>query len=350
MAKQNEPRSVEAILSSKVLPKPQLTEDDKAVIVRELEKHSENLRKHEAKKLAKVLKPMVDVSTLEATGNKSLVKAVEVGAASSQVIIFPGQCFLTVAMHPPYFYGHPENEQVTGTIIEGSSAPGVYMSSTTLAIPSTGDLSLGVAVGRFQNDIYPAATPGEFGETRTVSAAIIHVAKFPAPMETPISVTVTADVEAGDPHKPLPSLYLSEGSSSSAAGGLVGVYGEVTLELSGHPRLTSPNINRDQFLLEWRSAFGSESIYRKNFSVSETIYLLPGASQITIAVGAALSAFRGGMADPQSGLAGVDFRAANTQGLWPLGVKGGPIHISAINMTFCHFTYLYTVPAEPWTT
>jgi hypothetical protein len=122
------------------------------VIVRELEKRSENLRKHEAEKLANVLKSMADVSTLEAIGNKSPVKAVEVGAPSSRVTIFPGQCFSTVAMHPPYYSGNPQSEQVTGTIKEGSSAPGVYMSSTTLAIPSTGDLSLGVAVGRFQGN------------------------------------------------------------------------------------------------------------------------------------------------------------------------------------------------------
>ncbi len=357
MAEEATPGTIEAILSKKAIARPQLTPDEWRVIASEFEKLIEESRTKaqseltesfrawsELSKTVQQMSAVVDVrKIIEEFRKKPSLPATALAEPNRPIREFgtalPAGCFLTFEMHPPYDQGDPVEEDVAD--VEPPDSPfSVFKSRSRLSLPASGDLSLGVATGRFGDSRYPASKSWFFGEYHDASALFIKNVILPGPIDKPTAVTVTINVRVGDPSNPYATTHLAEGDLDSALGGTVGVNGWIYLYVYGWPSFHVPPPQRKMFLEQRRSAFsdGSWGTFNKYFSLTGSLLLLPGASSIWITVHADLWAVRGGFDDPKGGFAGVDFRAPGTHGLWFLQPAGGPIHVSAMQMTFCHFT------------
>lgn len=346
MKKKHNPKSIDAIFSairSSNQAVIKLTEDEKTTISNERKKLLEPYRKSERDRLSKILQPWINVPQIKEEQHllalqENIIKqltAIDHPKEDTDLppyIYIPKECYLQEII-PPYCTGSPEKQKTTETKPPGCLA---LVASSSLSQFQDGKLFAGVGVGKFQDCIYPATGKWPLGDYSSSEANIIHLVRIPT-LNKITKVTVTVSIDAGNAHNMTePPKLLYEGSASSTCRGLVGVMGWIYLGLVGYPSLESPRIKHVRFLSSWKNSVAGSHAFNKHFSISETLWLCPGASMFVINVTADVWALK----TDDSGLAIINFTEGPALGLL---LNGGPIAIPKISIQYCPFE---TLPAS----
>lgn len=267
--------------------------------------------------------------------------------AAPRIASLPGGlCLPPMVETPPYTTGgpYPAGTEVAGPPATGSSS--VFRTSSSLANPDKGSLSVGVANGNLGGlGTYPSSGGWLFGDANMVGANILHVVSVPGgPYAVPACVQVTVDIQVGRSIAPAPYI-LVPGGPGSTGNGLVGLFGKAYLEVyAANPIGPAPRKISHEFLLTWRSRWGGfgGAVFPITFSLSEALGFGPGAPWVAVNIAVRLMAFRAGVNDPAGGFSGIDLRDPEeiTHGLWFLQGAGGPTRLSNLTMTFCQLGFI----------
>lgn len=360
--RKRKPTSIREILVAKGVPKLGLTKAEERIIHNEQEKYVKKLMEREIDELGQLLKPRLDLEKAmqEAGPDSPLAEAVKDispkarrytedhlgfrapprAREAASTALRSRNCDVSV-LTPPYFKGHPIPEEV------GDDATGAFagLTSSALAIPSAGTLSIGVANGQWLRTHWPSSEKWLFADANSARASIFHFLPFSVP-EPPVfprkkRMEVTIDVIVGDPvQPPIDPLKLITGSLP----GWVGVMGVMSLTLAGDQETWAPRTNRKIFLLRSAASPGTipfpiNDIDLGQFSLSETLVLKPGATWAAVNVLASLWAFRAGVSDPLGGFSGIDLRTQDpsipTHAIVPGQAAAGPIIIDTMGIALC---------------
>lgn len=344
---------MQEILARRPAPGVTLSQEEIEVFEQEQHRRTEDQLRKDFDRLAEQLfRPRLDLSAIPQNGVPLDQAVAELGAARQQHPVDPWPATpepgareqaartlfacRTVLEIPPYTTGVPTSEQV-GPAPTG--ALNVFRSSSRLALPELGAISLGVGNGNLLGlGTYPSSTGWLFGDANSAQASLLEILPVPGspPIVTLGTLYVTADIRVGGSLSSTPVLLLP-GSRSSTGNGLVGVMGTAYLYLyaAGVP---GPRVASRVFLLSWRAATGDfEHRFTRNFSVSTSVFLGPGSTWIAAGVSVTLLAFRAGVNDPLSGFSGVDLRTPEvpTSGIWLLQPAAGPIRVPRTAFSFC---------------
>ncbi len=375
MENKSEPNTIEEILSSHEVPKLSFTGTEQAIIAREQRSRVGGLFKSEFDAVSiRILKPWLELSTAaHQAGPDSLsgktMEEIRRGAIPRTIdhadlrvppisgllrdgILRSSHCS-TITLEPPYTAGGPLVSAVGGPLVEqvgdavikrdGPLDPAVWKTTSSLALPAEGILSLGVGNGNFLGSIYPSRDGWLFGDANSATAELFYIAVNPkgsCPNLT--SAQVTIDVSIQNPILGGHALLLPGGANSTGHG-LVGLFGKMYLTLHGAKSLGGPRTSSKTFLLSWTPGSGVGE-WEPNFSLSETIGLGPGAGLIAISIAVKLQAFRAGVDDPSGGFSGIDCLIDTIPTASVVPFRGpGPIKIQTIGMTFCSDDF---IPAD----
>ena len=360
----NNHMSIKEILASKKVetPKAQFTKAEWAVMTRE---YKNSIDEHQKRAVADFTNNVVtpwreaidQAQSLRDAGKADLVAqvtdAIKETPASSRVMhpqissnvlrlphMLPSGCIGTWILEPPYDQGFPipvGEEKTTDTIAPGGG-PGIFKATSVLSKPDQGILSLGLGVGRFFNDVYPAPLEDKFGDGNEVEANICHFMTFPGLVTKPIRVNVSVGINA-----PLARTHRIPTTSETATieDGPVWALANAYLTLFGYP--TVGDVQRTtakrfcvQMWTEMLGCFFCED--EEEFDISDSLVLAEGAAGLGIIVEVRLTAFlTGRLDDLTSGFMGAGFRlpSPETHGIWLADTGGGAIRIPRINLTFC---------------
>lgn len=361
-----ERNEIEKILASKDPARSPFTGDEVELINRYQQAHSRELAKRDFSAYAdRVLSPFMEMAAAaqKAGPDSQLAKDIEALAGGRPNVAAqeptrisactrtsqPGSlhaellCRPPLVEGPPYTYGGPAPEQVGPA---PSGAASVFATFSNLAVPETGKLSAGVANGTLGAlGTYPSLGEWAVGDANFAGANIFQVADVAGgPYEVPSSVSVSVDIDVGHPGMAWPYLMIP-GTSDSAGGGLVGVWGTIYLQLYGtKPMSPTPRTSSRTFLQALRTWSGSwgATPFPTSFTLSETLGLQPGSTWVVVNLAVELIAFRAGFEDPSGGFCGIDLRAPYeaTHGIIPLQPAGGPIQLSNMTFTFCPMAFI----------
>lgn len=360
------PKSIREILAAKGVPKLELTKAEERIIHNEQEKYVKKLMEREIDELRQLLKPRLDLEKAmqEAGPDSPLAQAVKDmspkarryaedhlgfrapprAREAASTALRSGKCDVSV-LTPPYSKGHPISEEV-GDDVTGAHA-GSFKTSSALAIPSAGTLSVGVANGRWVHTDWPSSHNWPGGDANSARASIFHFLPFSVPEPSGFtlknSMEVTIDVIVGDPVRPPVHPFKLEPPSLA---GLVGVMGVMSLTLGGDQETWAPRTNTKTFLLRTVVPPGAtplpvDDIDLEQFSLSETLVLKPGATWAAVNVLASLRAFRVGVGVPHglTGFSAIDLRTQDpsipTHAIAPYQLAAGPIIIDTMCIALC---------------
>lgn len=361
--RKRKPKSIGQILVAKGVPKLELTKAEERIIHNEQEKYVKKLMEREIDELRQLLKPRLDLEKAmqEAGPDSPLAQAVKgispkprrytedhlgfrappTAREAASTALRSRNCDVSV-LTPPYSPGHPLSEEV-GDDVTGALA-GLFWTSSELAIPSAGALSVGVANGRWLQTDWPSSHNWPGGDANSASAWITHLRHFIGP-EFPVkkSMEVTIDVIVGDPGGLSidPRKLLPGGPANT----WVGVKGVMSLTLAGDQETWAPRTNTKTFLWETAASPGSTHLpiddiddipLEEQFSLSETLVLKPGATWAAVKVLASLYAFRGSVDVPLAGFSEIDLRTQDpsfpTHAIAPYQLAAGAIIIDTMSI------------------
>lgn len=346
-------RSVD-ILSSKATAQPIFTDEEKKTIAGEHGRLVDDLWKQDIDALARELKPQLDLLQA-AVSDKSLIRAIEARGLGTnlgvggQTIALEAHMAHSSALSlcdghltsPPYTSGDPMTEEFGADVIP-LSGPGDLKTFSELALPAEGALSVGVSNGNFfESTIHPSAEDFVLGDANSARASIgYYLACVPgAPLQRATRMNVTIDVAVGEPSRSF--FLLMVGDPLSPGMGIVGVRGVIYLTLSGSES-SGPQTHTRRFLNSAQNFVGpidGSMEPLRNFTVSESLHLGPGATWIYVNVEVRLRAFRFvfGPVEERKGFSMIDLRSPDhdTHRVNFILEPGGPVRIPKISMTFC---------------
>jgi hypothetical protein len=326
-------RSFDDILSAERFSKCRITPVEHAEIASRLEERHRAVRVKEIDSIARSLKPFADRKVRkeqrtdpQSAGIPLVVYSAALAFPQSSlqgIRILPAGCIGTYELHPEFDYGYPaelfeQRDQPTATLV----------TKVAHASRETRTLSLGVAVSKER----PGSETWPFGDMNSVQAGFGHEVILPGTLVEPTLVTVDAEMET-----PGEFPYILDHPARDVHNGVL--LGNAYLDLSAPNAVEqiAPLI-RERFFYAWdmngtTSYSVGASLERQTLTLSQTIYLLPGAASFYVGVGAELDAFRVG----EDGLAWLDY--AEEGGM--LGIWGTRTHIrfSKLTLTFCRYKY-----------
>jgi len=251
----------------------------------------------------------------------------------------PFDCLGTWLLIPPYqdpilgVPAQPPVESATpGTTTQGQ--PSLLHISSSWANAEEGWISLGAAVGRFWDYLYPAQFHDRLGDYNSSWGSLRHVVRFPGPASEPTTAYVTVDVRLPT----TPSLILDKVMGSSVEDGPVVITGTFYLYLYDIQGGAQTLNTKTFFSFIWSQGLGViESNYEPFAPISGAFDLPPGASGLGINLNAFLTTWLPGRFENLTqGIAGADFRApASTHGIWILRPPAGPIRVPQMRLTLC---------------
>jgi hypothetical protein len=324
MAEMKKPAAEKKLLVSKLGSLDDLGKAERAAAISELLDHQAKLRQLEVKQFGKDLKEWVDKGASGTALQFSRYKP------SDGPLYQPVRTPITPPYYvlPPYTGSVPAQEER-----EECTPPGIFESSSRLALGHTGELSVAVGAGQFRMgsiiDTYPADLDWPFGKYSQASATITETCHLPAPIAQPTQVTVTASFETAEP-----DMYWVVGAGGLR--GLVAVRAVARLHLSaGDGNLGATR--RREFMLHCWNRDVHNGYTDRSFQVSETITLSPGAGSVIIAVTGEVWAMLT-PAEPEvpPGFAGVAYLTTtqHVNGIWLLGAPRGSIRVPSIKLEF----------------
>ncbi|UCC31808.1 MAG: hypothetical protein JSU86_05925 [Phycisphaerales bacterium] len=350
--RKRKPKRVTEILVSKGVPKLELTKAEERIIHNEQEKYVKKLMEREIDELRELLKPRLDLekATQEAGPDSPLAQTVKdisrrprryaedhlgfrappTARDSARRSLLAPDCDTTVMVTPPYYTGGPIPELV------GDDAAG-YKTSSALAIPSAGALSVAVANGQWLGTDWPSSDEWSGGDANHANAWLRHM--WPCRFPGRRSMEVTIDVIVGDPRGlPMEHDVLEVGSASTR----VGVKGVMFLQLAygQGTKIRGTRSNEKPFLWKETPPWSPWSdIDLEQFSLSETLVLEPRAEWAAVCVVVLLSAFRHSVDVPRvdvplAGFSGIELRTRDpsipTHDIIPGHGPAGPIIIDTM--------------------
>ena len=362
------PKSINEIITSKKVRKLQFTPEEQAIIESEQNKLYDELAKHNFEELTEKLRPLlqefkiVDENKLAEAFKGISREAYPYSETPSSSLAIPnarealgsalsshdciGGCF-EIPQETTYSgpspcndnYGYPTSEDI------GDPANGYYHTYSSLSIPTEWAISIAVAHGEWIDIVWPSnsafgilfpAVHAHAGHRHCLDiSGYTGGSSFGV-----IRLDLTLDVRVGDPGANQ-DIMLGVGGP-----GAQGVDAKITLVVNS-PGIVGgePSISVETFIQQTWGIPVLPSILNKNFSLSTSLHLSPGAELITVDVVVDLTAWRVG-----HGWSGLDLRIPSppdTVGVLPVHVVGsGPIRVTGLSMSFCPEAFKFVqVPA-----
>jgi len=362
----HEQTTIESILRSKRVPRISFSEAERATIVREQEKLLDCRTPGADEEFARELKPLLNlIENGDDSGFKKMmehfVETMRMGAvdasflSSRETPMVPlrhrHDCTASWTMSPPYHDadGGPVGAYEEEPAIQGGGPHLPLVIRTARAFPEEGRLSVGAANGKlnaFGLIEYPASGSWLFGDYNSAEAGIFLPVSFPqGALARPETIEVS--VCAGSDSRYLANVAVfNPGLEGSTGDGLVAVLGKMYLTVYGNTVFHgfASRTEKVTFVRAWRSHSGDSgkvgtTIYEKDFSVSTTLSLKAGESNVFVVIAAKVWALRVGTKDEPFSFVAVNFTDDGASQLYPSndGPPGTPIQIREINVALCPF-------------
>jgi hypothetical protein len=189
-------------------------------------------------------------------------------------------------------------------------------------------MSLGVAVSRDR----PGSEAWELGDMNRVEGDFSQVFLLPSPLTEPTMVTVDVEMETPGQFTMLDSPAIGYHNAVLHGTAFLDVSAPVAVE-QYRPLISAP------FYHFWEldgesSYYSGGGLERRTLTMSQTIYLLPGAAGFFVTVGAELRAMRVG----DDGLAWINYAADGP----PFADFGGThthLYFPKVTLTYCRYKY-----------
>ncbi|MCH7972408.1 MAG: hypothetical protein IH949_00700 [Bacteroidetes bacterium] len=357
MDKKRKPSSINEILAARKVPKPQFTPEEQAIIETEQNKLYDELAKRNFEELTKKLRPLLREFKI---GDENLLAEAIKGIRGetypyskipSSSLAIPnarealgsalsshdciGGCF-EIPQETTYSGPSPCNDNFGSPTSEdiGDQANGYYHTYSSLSIPTEWAISIAVAHGELIEIDWPSNSA--FGilfpavHAHAGHRHCIDISGYTGGSSLGvIRLDLTLDVRVGDPGA---NQYIMEGAGGP---GTQGVEAKITLVVNS-PGIVGgeSSISVETFIQQTWGIPVLPSILNKNFSLSTSLYLFPGAELITVDIVVDLTAWRAG-----HGFSGLDLRIPSppdTVGVLPYHVVGGgPVRVTGLSMSFC---------------